>query len=194
MKTIAATIQRLVPELPNEDLANLVTYLESEGYQYGNDLVYLEADDFKPHLRMFYVRKLLRGLKAGGTDESSSMVSATSIVQAEAPTSAQNVVTAAPKTSNRWLQEFVVSWGDLPRDALEDCEGGRRPSLQMRRKLVKLVGSSIADIDPSPGIMAIRHVARLVVSKCQQSFGDITSAGDLIGDGTTSGTTVLPGQ
>lgn len=57
IETIASTIQRLVPELPDEELANIVTYLESEGYQYRNDLVYLEADDIKPHLKMFYVRK-----------------------------------------------------------------------------------------------------------------------------------------
>lgn len=186
METIAATIQRLLPELPDKELANLVTYLESEGCQYGKDLVYLEADDIRPHLKIFYVRKLLKGLKASGTDESSSMVTTTSIVQAEASTSAQNFIATVPKNSNRWLQEFVVSWADLPRETLEDCEGGRRPSLQMRWQLVKIVGSSVAKHDPSPGITAARHVARLVVNKYPWSFGDITSAGDIIGDGAAS--------
>lgn len=46
-----------------------MTYLESEGYEHGKDLGYLEADDLKPHLKIFHVRKQLIGLQANAIDE-----------------------------------------------------------------------------------------------------------------------------
>ncbi|CAN8008811.1 unnamed protein product [Ixodes pacificus] len=186
MESIASTIRRLVPELPEEELASLVTYLESEGYEHGKDLGYLEADDLKPHLKMFYVRKLLRGLKANAIDEPSSSVGASAVQAGESASAGTRVIAAATSTSNRWVQDFQVTWAELPRDLIKDCEEQRRPSSQSRRKLVKMLGTSMAKHDESPGMAAVKHVARLITSKYPQSFADLTSAGVVIGDGAAS--------
>lgn len=44
----------------------------------------------------------------------------------------------------------------------------------------------MAKHDKSPGMAAVKHVARLVSSKYPQSFADLTSAGVVIGDGAAS--------
>lgn len=81
----------------------------------------------------------------------------------------------------------LPTWAELPRDFLKDCEEQKRPSQQSRRKLVKMLGTSTAKRDQSPGMAAVKHVARLVTPlKYPQSFADLTSAGVVIGDGAAS--------
>lgn len=52
---------------------------------------------------------------------------------------------------------------------------------------MKMLGTSTAKHDQSPGMAAVKHVAQLVTPlKYPQSFADLTSAGVVIGDGAAS--------
>nr|XP_054925305.1 uncharacterized protein LOC129384153 isoform X2 [Dermacentor andersoni]XP_054925306.1 uncharacterized protein LOC129384153 isoform X2 [Dermacentor andersoni] len=190
MESVASAIRRIVPELPEEELVMLVNYLKSEGYQHEKDLIYLEIDDLKPHLKLFYARKLLRGLKTSGNDgpfcSSGGNAEQASTLCAESASSSQTSVAAATSTSRRWLQEFKIKWAELPNQLIADCKEGRRPNPQMRRQLVKVLGETVAKHDPMPGTAAVKHIARLVTMEYPKSFADMTSAGDIIGDGAAS--------
>ncbi|KAL1420519.1 hypothetical protein MTO96_000495 [Rhipicephalus appendiculatus] len=172
MESVEAAIKRLVPELPEEEHTTLVNYLKSEGYQYEKDLCYVEIDDLKPHVKLFYARKLLKGIKESENQEPPS--SAVGIAR-ELPTLVSNTPeTAAVATttaSRRWLQDFEISWPDYPKELLADCQEERRPEPRMTRHLVKALGAAISKYDPSPGMTAVKHVMRMVVMKYPKSFG-----------------------
>ncbi|KAL1420096.1 hypothetical protein MTO96_004587, partial [Rhipicephalus appendiculatus] len=185
MESITSTIRRLVPEIPDEELSNLATYLDSEGYQHAKDLIFLEAEDLKPHLKMFYVRKLLIGVKANSSTEPSNST-ATTAVQQNASVAVERPIATSTAVSQRCINEFQVNWADLPEELVKDCENGLRPTPQMRRHVVKVLGTSLAKFNPSPGMAVVKRVARLVTEKYRHSFADLTSAGDVIGDGSAS--------
>ncbi|KAL1483319.1 hypothetical protein MTO96_033266 [Rhipicephalus appendiculatus] len=63
---------------------------------------------------------------------------------------------------------------------------GRRPEPQMKRHLVKALGAAISKHDPSPGMKALKHIERMIDMKYSKSFANVTSAGDMIGNGTAS--------
>ncbi|XP_075725737.1 uncharacterized protein LOC119178669 isoform X7 [Rhipicephalus microplus] len=186
MELVEAAINRLVPELPEEQHTALVNYLKSEGYQYGKDLRYVEIDDLKPHVKLFYARKLLKEIKNSENEEPTS---STVRLARELPTlvtSTLETTDAATTGSRRWLQDFEIKWLDFPKELLIDCKEGRRPEPRMRRNLVKALGVAIATYDSAPGMTVVKQIAQMVVTKYPKSFSDMTSAGDMIGDGAAS--------
>lgn len=113
---------------------------------------------------MFNARKLLIKVKGNLSSEPSNST-ATSAVQQNASVAVERPATASNTVSQRCINEFQVTWADLPEELIKDCENGLRPTPQMRRHVVKVLGTSLAKLDPSPGIAAVKRVAHFVTEK-----------------------------
>ncbi|CAN7978990.1 unnamed protein product [Ixodes persulcatus] len=74
----------------------------------------------------------------------------------------------------------------MPVELVQACEENNVPDPHLRRKLVKLLGEAIGAHSASPTTYQVNKIALTIVAKYQSSFADITSTGDLIGDGTAS--------
>ncbi|KAM7282291.1 uncharacterized protein ISCGN_002441 [Ixodes scapularis] len=187
MDLIQETITTLVPEIPIQELEKLASHLHEEGYRVPKDLLYLEAEDLKPYLKTLLIRKLLHLIKVEFQEPASSHEVTISRPTVSGVLQGNKAGEVRSRTAiDRWAETFEVDWTAMPVELVQACEENKVPEPQLRRKLVKLLGEAIAAHSVSPTTYQVNKIALTIVEKYQSSFADITSTGDLIGDGTAS--------
>ncbi|KAK2885101.1 hypothetical protein Q8A73_021575 [Channa argus] len=175
---IRRAIVKVLPDLPASVLDIVEETIQSLGVETTEDFHFIQEADLLSALRPIQARKLVAAWKETTQTTGSYSPSASSTCSSLSPSPSPSI----PITVSDWVDSFQIPWEKFPENLMQCFKKGKRPSLQLRREMIRIVVSEMMNACASPGKQASTEIAKKLVAKYPQSLQDVIE-GDVVGPG-----------
>ena len=186
----AFSINRILPDLPDEMPEKLVDALTSLGATDSN-LHMVQESDLAGVIPVLTARELIIGWKSLASGRSPSL---SSTEPATSEHSDSDCVLPKLQSSGNaepgWPYRFIVPWESFPKALLECCEDSKVPHPTDRREMIRILADSIMKVQPNVTRKSVEPIAHSLIVKYSKSFMDMAD-GIPMGSGHSSLTNQL---